>query len=717
MTSKQADASRSVLLKLTWAGIGFAILYWFLDALVHLFYFKERGFLAHLFDPTQSELWTRLIVAGVLIAFGMIAHIYFSRSEQALRGSEARARAVYMAIPIPTYTWRLRDGKLILTDYNEAAFSFTKGKITQFMGISVDEMYQERPEIAEEMYRCLGERLSKEDEIDYRMLTTGEQKRLNVKYAYVPPDSVVIHTEDITQRVRAEKEREQLQQKWQSLMENTPNFVIIVDRDGIIQYMNRTKIINSVNEIIGRSVYDFVASEYHERVRRIISRVFDTGESGEYEAFVGPKGHEAWYLTQVGSIKEEDKVVAATLIASDISERKAAEDVLRESQAILQQGIQERTLELATLLEVSNSVASTLELEPSLEKILDGLKSVVEYNGAAISTIDDGILRTISVRAPSEVSEPPEPLQLSRSKLAEEVVRRNESLAIPDAGQDVKGESALVRSLFSEEQVQRIRSLIAVPIVARNRTIGLLSLGHGEAGHYTDKQVQLASAFADLAALALEHDRYHTQTKQFAVMRERERLARDLHDAVTQTLFSVSIVADSLPRLWERDHDEGLNRLEDLRQMTRGALAEMRTLLFELRPGSLADADPRDLLGQLAESMSGRGRVPIDVDVDVEGECSESPEVKVAFYRITQEALNNVVKHAKATRATVSLHFRQKDAELVVEDDGIGFDPSNVPPLKLGIAIMHERAGRIGASLKIESNKDQGTTVTVLWQK
>jgi signal transduction histidine kinase len=149
--------------------------------------------------------------------------------------------------------------------------------------------------------------------------------------------------------------------------------------------------------------------------------------------------------------------------------------------------------------------------------------------------------------------------------------------------------------------------------------------------------------------------------------------------------------------------------------MTRGALAEMRTLLFELRPGSLADSDPGDLLRQLAESMSGRGRVPISVEV--EGECAESPDVKVAFYRIAQEALNNVIKHSKATSATVKLHFRHDEAELLVEDDGIGFDPSDVPPLKLGIAIMHERAGRIGANLKIESNKDQGTKVIVFWKR
>ncbi len=715
MTRNRSETSRRVVRKLVLAGIGFAILYWFLHALIHLYYFKERGFPAHLLKPTLSELWARLIVVAVLVAFGIIAYIYFSRSERALRESEAIARAQYMAMPIPTLTWRMRDGKLVLTDYNEAAFTFTNGKIPQLQGVSVDDMYRDRPDIAAAMYRCLGEKLSSEGELDYRMLTTGERKRLAVKYAYVPPDSVLVHTEDITERVRVEREREQLQQRWQSLAENTPNFVLIVDRDGIIQYLNRTGISESVDDIMGRSIYEFIFPEFHEEAKRIIARVFETGESGKYEAYVGAQEHASWYLTQVGSIKEGGEVVAATLIASDITERKAAEDVLRESEAKLKRGIEERTLELATLLEVSNSVASTPELEPSLERLLDGLKTVVEYSGAAICTLNDGVLKTISVCAPNAADERPKPLPLSESRIAADVVQRNKSYAIPDAANGTKGEKALLRSLFSKEQAQSIRSLIAVPIVARNETIGLLSLGHVQADRYTDKQVQLASAFADLAAMAIEQERYHTQNQQFAVMQERERLARELHDAVTQTLFSVSIVADSLPRLWERDHDEGLSRLEELRQMTRGALAEMRTLLFELRPGSLADADPRDLLRQLAESLGGRGRVPIEVEV--EGECDDAPEVKVAFYRIAQEALNNVIKHAKATRAAVSLHFRDNEAELIVEDDGVGFDPSDVPPLKLGIAIMHERASRIGASLKIESSKDKGTKVAVFWQR
>jgi signal transduction histidine kinase len=159
--------------------------------------------------------------------------------------------------------------------------------------------------------------------------------------------------------------------------------------------------------------------------------------------------------------------------------------------------------------------------------------------------------------------------------------------------------------------------------------------------------------------------------------------------------------------------------------LTRGALAEMRTLLLELRPAALVEAELGDLLRQLAESITGRARVP--VTVAVEGDCSLPPEVKVALYRIAQEALNNVAKHAGASQATVSLRCppplsplpargRKGGAvELHISDDGRGFDPEGIPPESLGLGIMRERAEAIGATLKVESEIGQGTEVTVVW--
>jgi len=199
-----------------------------------------------------------------------------------------------------------------------------------------------------------------------------------------------------------------------------------------------------------------------------------------------------------------------------------------------------------------------------------------------------------------------------------------------------------------------------------------------------------------------------------AAAEERSRLARDLHDAVSQTLFSASIIAEVLPRLWEKNPAEARRRLEEVRQLTKGALAEMRTLLFELRPAALADAELSHLMRQLAESITGRARIP--VSVEMEGDYNPPTEAKIALYRIAQEALNNVAKHSEATEARISLAARDGRVTLVVSDNGQGFDMESAHPDSLGLNIMRERAAGIGARLAVRSSPGCGTEVSVEWQ-
>jgi PAS domain S-box-containing protein len=212
-----------------------------------------------------------------------------------------------------------------------------------------------------------------------------------------------------------------------------------------------------------------------------------------------------------------------------------------------------------------------------------------------------------------------------------------------------------------------------------------------------------------------------TQAEQIAVTNERSRLARDLHDAVTQTLFSASVIADVLPRIWERNPVEGKKRLEELRQLNRGALAEMRTLLLELRPTALLEANLSDLLKQLAASISSRARVHVDLHVDAGIELE--PEVKVSLYRIAQEALNNVAKHSGASDARVEVlapasgdtngNRPKPCVQLTITDNGNGFDTSISKPTHLGLDIMRERAAAIEAQLDIRSQVGKGTSVQV----
>jgi PAS domain S-box-containing protein len=200
-----------------------------------------------------------------------------------------------------------------------------------------------------------------------------------------------------------------------------------------------------------------------------------------------------------------------------------------------------------------------------------------------------------------------------------------------------------------------------------------------------------------------------------AVTADRTRLARDLHDAVTQTLFSASLTAEVLPDLWDMDVEEAKRSTEELRQLTRGALAEMRTLLLELRPATLTQTRLSDLIRQLCEAFIGRSRLPIKLSI--EGDCKLPPEVQVACYRIAQESLNNVFKYGRATQVDVNLFTSPSCVRFVICDNGIGFDTSIVKATSLGMRIMRERAEAIGAELQISSTPGTGTCVEVTWNE
>jgi signal transduction histidine kinase len=295
----------------------------------------------------------------------------------------------------------------------------------------------------------------------------------------------------------------------------------------------------------------------------------------------------------------------------------------------------------------------------------------------------------------------------------------------------------------------KTRSELTVPIKVKGQVIGVLDVQSERLNAFHLSDLPVLQALANQAAIAIENARLYEQAQQLAVIEERQRLARELHDAVTQTLFSASLIAEALPDLWEVDQAEGRQLLRELRQLSRGALAEMRTLLMELRPAALVDANLADLLRQLGEAVTGRTGILVHVSVTVS--CTFPPDVHVAFYRIAQEAINNVVKHAAASQVAISLRCPEDTLDdgprpaaepapapvrslrggastkqspkrpdvvvLEVRDNGRGFDLANVSPDRLGLGIIRERAQAIGAALHIESQPGRGTQVLVTWKE
>ena len=197
------------------------------------------------------------------------------------------------------------------------------------------------------------------------------------------------------------------------------------------------------------------------------------------------------------------------------------------------------------------------------------------------------------------------------------------------------------------------------------------------------------------------------------MLEERQRLAHDLHDAVNQTLFSASLIAEVLPRMWEKDQAEARRSLDDLRRLTRGALAEMRGLLAELQPSTLTDLDLGDLLRQLGNALSGRTDIPVTVTIT--GKFNLPSEIQMTFYRVCQEALHNVARHAKASRVEINLQQDGDVIELRIRDNGQGFDPEQTFSGHYGLGMMRERAEAAGALLTVTSQPGHGTELTIRW--
>jgi signal transduction histidine kinase len=289
-----------------------------------------------------------------------------------------------------------------------------------------------------------------------------------------------------------------------------------------------------------------------------------------------------------------------------------------------------------------------------------------------------------------------------------------------------QGESEALRAtrlaLWTTVSIAILATLLAILVgtMLIHTIVRPLSALGETAGRIADGELGLTASVKrddEIGKLATSFNRMTGRLHEVAASEERRRLARDLHDAVSQSLFSVSLIAEVLPRIYEKDPAAGRERLEELRQLTRGALAEMRMLLLELRPAALAETSLPDLLGQLAEAVIGRARIPVDVELDKS--ASGPPDVNVALYRIAQETLNNTVKHAGAGRARIELSGSWSEGEqsltLIVADDGCGFDTNDVRAGRLGLGIMAERAESIGAHLDIDSAPGEGTRVTVVW--
>jgi signal transduction histidine kinase len=359
-----------------------------------------------------------------------------------------------------------------------------------------------------------------------------------------------------------------------------------------------------------------------------------------------------------------------------------------------------------------------------LALVLDQLKSVVDHDGAAIMLREGDEIVIVESRD-YRADGPHADAQMAglrfpatRAGRIWEALSRRESVIIGDVRSDepLAGEYRATVGAALTTTFGGVRSYLAIPLASRERVFGFVRLSWTRPHAFTPRHAELASAFATQAAIAFENARLFDVAQRQAAVEERQRLARELHDSVTQSLFSITLFARAAEiGLTQAGIDpEGTvgRSIAQLRVLTQGALAEMRALIFELRPDALAEEGLVVALQRQAAALTAREGLPITVE-GPDTRLPLGPDVEEHLYRIALEALHNSLKHAAATRAWVTISSDDDRVLMEIGDVGCGFDPTLPRPGHLGLTTMADRAARIGGQLIIESGPGQGTRTRV----
>lgn len=260
-------------------------------------------------------------------------------------------------------------------------------------------------------------------------------------------------------------------------------------------------------------------------------------------------------------------------------------------------------------------------------------------------------------------------------------------------------------------EAEGVRAEMSVPIASGGEIFAIFNVYYTTPHRFSDEEQRLLLALAQRAGLAIENARLFEAARGVAALEERQKLARELHDSVSQALYAIALNAASAQEVLGEEEVRARRLVSDVLRLAEAGLAEMRALIFELRPESLESEGLAGAIEKQVAAVQARHNLRVTMAIGLE------PEVplptKEAVYRITQEALQNIVKHARAHTVELTLEEHPDELVLRIADDGVGFDPSAAFPGHLGLLSMRERAAALGGSLEIQSAQGEGTHVTV----
>jgi signal transduction histidine kinase len=362
--------------------------------------------------------------------------------------------------------------------------------------------------------------------------------------------------------------------------------------------------------------------------------------------------------------------------------------------------------QLQSVNEIGTALASEIELEPLLSLVARRLRELVDARLVLIALPQGDALTIAAAEGEGTYGVVGMQLEFGHSK-AGRVLERHRSERIDSVLEDPEVDQQAARQLG-------VHSALYVPLIARGNAIGVV-IAHDKSGHdpsFTDDDLRLAESLADRAAVAVDLSERVGRDALARVVEaqelERKRLARELHDETGQALTSILLGLKPLEQSAASDEDRVA--VASLRELVVSTLQDVRRLAVELRPSALDDFGLGTAVERLAATF--RDHTGLQVDLETQLGAERLPgEVETALYRIIQEALANIVKHANATRVSILLTHRNRSVAAVIEDDGVGFDQTADRADVLGLVGMRERVGLVGGRLRIESTEGAGTTI------
>ncbi len=566
---------------------------------------------------------------------------------------------------------------------------------------------------ADELVACIQDALRQHatQTLEFSLSLPTGQVWLSAAISPMSGDTVIIVAREVTERIKASQaleaevaERRLAQDELRALFAAMTDYVVVVDKDGRymrVQDTNTPTLLAPPEDLLGKTMAEVMPPDQAESFLAPIREALAAQETRTIEYRLEMDGRVQWFSTAISPMSQE----AVVIVARDITERVAARQELERR-------VEERTRELEAVLDISKNVASTLELKPLLVLLLEQLKSVADYHRASIFLLEGNELVMLDSRQDTGTSAP---ISLHIPLDIIEPMWRNVSKGEPYIIDNVRGDSDAALGYrrasgdLLETAFRQIHSWMAVPLALKDRMLGMMTVSHEQESYYTPHHAEIVTAIAAQAAVAIENARLYQQAQSLAAVEERQRLARELHDSVSQALYGIALGARTARTLLDRDPPKAIEPVDYVLSLAEAGLAEMRALIFELRPESL---EIEGLVAALDKQIAATAaRYSIAVEADLGEEPSIPLSDKEVFYRVGQEALHNMIKHSRATHASVRLVASNGDISIEVRDNGVGFDSGGSFPGHMGLVSMAERAASIGAELEVESAPGGGTTV------